>query len=151
MQEIIQPPAFQRPSGKLYLSAPQLNLIDMMPIKVLFDAIAPNYADGIEDLVNNRITITLPGFYDVVAHAILNEVIADKAYAILIYLNGLAAQHDLKHSSNVNFLGLGYSLPCYLDTGDFLEVFITSYAGADTVDVYGGVPIQTFLAVQRVR
>ena len=55
MQEIIQPPAFQRPTGKLVLDSSQLNLVDGALTQVELDEIPAGYTDGIEDIINFRI------------------------------------------------------------------------------------------------
>ena len=151
--QIIRPPAFQKPSGKLYLLSSQLNLVNGVATKVLFDTIAPNYKDAIEDIANSRIVLNATGFYLVVAHVFLTDTVADKAYKISIYENGAEKECDYKHSGNNTLFQIGLEFTCldYIEAGHYIEVFVTSQSGIDTADIYGGADKRTFLAIQRIR
>jgi len=144
-------PAYQRPTGKLYLSANQLNLVSGVITLVELDAISANFTDGIEDTANHKITPGIAGFYDVKGQVTFTSVIADKIYNVYLRLNGVTTKVGLyRHSSIAAFLTISCTVLLYLSATDYLTLFARSNAGVDTVDVLGQ-EIYTFLSVQRVR
>ena len=148
--QIIRAPAFQRPSGKLYLAAAQFNLINTIPTLVLLDSIGAGYKDGIENTVTHRITPGVAGFYSIKGKILLNSVQLSAVFSAFIYINGV--NRDTNHFSAAQ-LGL-LTLPCgmdiYLSAIDYVELWVTSVNGDNTADIVAGVET-TFLSVQRVR
>ena len=149
---IISQPNFQRPSGKLYLLTPMTNLINNTATRVLLDTIPPDFKDGIEDIVNHRITPGKAGLYLVNSRAYFDLAAADTVYKIEVRENGNVISSDHQQCSiangevtcEINFL-------CHLAHDSYLELWATSVSGNDDVGLHGG-PIQvTALSVQRVR
>lgn len=153
MGQIITPPPFKpEPSGKIYLSGLQLNLVDTVPTLILLDTIATDFNDGIEDVINHRITPGVAGFYYVSAQALLINLVADKQYTLVVEQSGGDQVEDTRQASLIANLTLKIDYLCYLAFDEHLELWVTSYAGANTVDVYGqAVNMATSLSVQRVR
>jgi len=152
MQDIILSPAYQRPSGKLILDAPQLNLVNLTPTVVLLDVIPAVYVDGIENVGTHRITPGVAGFYSIVGQVSFSSVVADKSYCCYLTVNGVNVDRNLVHAS---YATLGVCAKCcqpnyYLSATDFVVLTALSYAGVNTVDVDNSYN-STFLAVQRVR
>jgi len=144
-------PAYQRPSGKLYLSAEQPNLVSGDITLVELETIAAGFADGIEDTANHKITPGVAGFYLLTGRVTFVNVVADRGYDANIRINGATYA-----CFNYNWCGGGtrFSLPLAalvkLTATDYLELMARSVAGVDTVDVSGGLH-NTFLSIQRVR
>jgi len=149
---IIRPPAFQKPSGMMYLVGDQLNLVDNQETLVELNTIRVDFNDAIENIVTHRITPGKSGFYSIVGQVRFKSVVADKSYHALIRRNTVAiVQNNAFHSSNA----LGLTAVCivpnwYLEADDYIELYAVSNAGVDTVDI-DGCELRTFLAVQRVR
>lgn len=152
MTTIITPaPAYQKPSGKLYLSADQLNLVSGEWTLIELDTISANFTDGIEDTTNHRITPGQAGFYDIKGQAYLSQIIAGKRYQLAILVNGTIYKYYTELPGGLtNYLTLLVAAHFYLAAADYLELVILSIAGVDTVDLLGSEPY-TFMSVQRVR
>ena len=155
-QQIILPPAYQRPSGMLLLGADQLNILaGGVDVTIEIDTIPAAFTDGIENAGTYRITPGVAGFYCIVANIRFFNVINDKAYSANIFLDGARIATNLMHASDpaITSINSVCVLPCqYLSAINFLELVANCYAGANTVDILGDVASQsTFLAVQRVR
>jgi len=149
--KIIQPPAFQRPSGKLYLGNPQNDLVDSAVTRVLIDTIPAEYTDGIENGGSSWIIPVVAGYYSIVGQVMFNNVIADKGYESVIKVNTVIVCRNFVHASLVLNVAALVCLPChYVGAGERIDLFATSYAGVNTVDISSGETL-TFLAVQRVR
>ena len=149
--EIRPPAAHQRPSGRMYLSVNQLNLVDMTDTLVMLDAITAGFADGLEDVVNHKITPGVAGLYDVKGQVTLVNTIADKRFSVSVKLNGVSSKISaVGQASIASYLTINCHDHLYLSATDFLSLWALSYAGVDTVDIYGREPY-TFLSVQRVR
>ena len=150
----VHPALTNWPSGKLTLSDIQSNLVDVTPTKVLLDVVPAVYTDGIENIVNHRITPGRAGFYSIVGQVeFTNSIIANKYYAAYIYVNGTRLVRHNAHSGIGNVLSVLCSLPNhYLTAEDYIELWAMSGSGDDTVDISGGGSFDdTFLSVQRVR
>jgi len=149
--KITPAPAYQRPSGKLYLASNQFNLVDGASTIVELDTIGTGFTDGIEDTVNHRITPGQAGFYNVIGQVTFTSVVADKAYDVGLYVN-----HATWINYNRSYVGGGvhYSVPVAalvkLTATDYLELIAVSRSGGDTVDILASA-YDTFLSVQRVR
>jgi hypothetical protein len=151
MQKIYGPPAFQRPSGKLKLSADQLNLLNGNATKIALDTIPVGYTDAIEDTVNNRITPGIAGYYCLVGQIEFKSVVVDKAYKVEIRLSGNIVSEFIAHASHAFPITALSCLPCHILTAvNYVELWATSYSGDNTVDI-GSSVLETYLAVQRVR
>jgi len=149
---IIQPPAFQRPNGYLYLDAFQNNIVNTTATKVALNVIHALFTDGIENIATYRITPGRPGFYQVNAQAVFINLIADKAYGIEVRLNSMTPIiSTMKHASFVYQLDVNVSCVVYLTAIQWLDLWVWHNAGVDTVDIAGTDQRITFLNVQRVR
>lgn len=152
MKTIITPaPVYQKPSGNLYLSANQLNLVDGTWTWVELDTIKTGFADGIEDTTNYIITPAYAGWYDIKAQVYFMNVIADKRYYASIYLNGVTEKVTAtKQASIAEYLSIGCSNHIKMSATDYIKLKARSNAGVDTVDILAGEQY-TFLSIQRVR
>jgi len=152
MKGLIQPPAFQRPSSKLYLGSNQNDLVSGAPVLVTLDTKPAAYIDGIENVATHRITPGRPGFYAIVGSVFFVNVIASKVYHTLIKINGATfIAESVSHAVIVDDVSALCCVPNqYLAATDYIELYAMSEAGVNTVDVYGSED-RTYLAVQRVR
>jgi len=151
-QGIELPPAFQRPSGKLYLANNQLNLVSTVCTLVDLDTIPADFTDGIENTGTHRITPGYGGFYAITGQVTFEAVVADKDYEARVRLNGGGyICRNVSHASKAGSLSVPVSLSCQLMTvADYIELWAQSDAGVDTVDINIS-EVFTFLALQRVR
>ena len=147
---IIQPPAFQRPSGKIRLGTAMPNLVNATPTLVLLDVIPAEYvADGICNTATHRITPGVAGFYSIVGQVNFSNVVAAKDYICHIYISAVVYSSYV-HTSLVSMVTAICSLPNqYLTAANYVELWAQSNSGDNTVDLLGD--NATFLAVQRVR
>lgn len=150
--QIIRPPAFQKPSGKLYLGTDQLNLVNTVATLVELDTIPAAFKDGIENIVTHRITPGRAGFYSIVGQVWFKSLIADKDYFAMIRISGATIACDSNaHASYAAAVTAKCCLPNqYLSNTDYVQLYAQSFAGVDTVDIES-TESRTFLAVQRVR
>ena len=133
------------------LSAQQLNLVHGVWTLVELDYLKGGFTDGIEDTANHRITPGQAGLYDIKGQVTFDQVVADKRYASAIRLNGAVyIAFDTKHAAIADYLTSPCGLLYWLSATDYVELIAASYAGVNTVDIYG-VIAWTFLSVQRVR
>ena len=148
---IIQAPAYQKPSGKLYLSAEQFNLANGIWTKVELDAIAAGFTDGIEDTTNHRIKPGFAGWYNIIGLVMFHNPVAAARYYTRIWANGTTAL-----AQNYSWCGGGdlFSVPVdtlvKLTATDYIELWAESHSGDDTVDIWYSCE-NTFLSIQRVR
>lgn len=152
MNTIITPaPAYQKPSGKLYLASTQLDLVNGIWTKVLLETIGANFTDGIEDTVNHRITPGRGGFYDIKGQVTFTNIVTPRLYIAALKISGtdLICINDGSASA-----GDHYSVPVghliKLSVTDYIELHAMSVSGDNTVDVRAG-SAYTFLSIQRVR
>ena len=149
--QIITPPAFQRPSGKLYLGTAQLDLSSAVPTLVELDTVPAEYKNGIENIVTHRIVPGRAGFYSISAQVSFNQVVADKHYGADLRISGVTKSLNYNHASLAIRIAAICSLPCqYITANDYIELFAVSFADVDTVDLFGEEKM-TYLMVQRVR
>jgi len=148
--QIIRPPAFQRPSGELYLSgSDQLNLADGVKTLVEINTVPLDSIDGIEDKALHRIKPGVAGRYSVVGQVQFTNVVSNKSYLAEIKHNGIVVGRKNVHSSNTDDISATVIIPS-IHTNEILyfELMATSNAGVDTVDIK---TLNTRLEVQRVR
>lgn len=147
--QIIRPPAFQRPTGKLKLSGNQENIADSTATLVELDTIPANYKDGIENIVTHRITPGRAGFYSIAGVVQYYNNIATKFYESLIYVSAASVARSVAHSSLTDQICTPIMLPCfYLSPTDYVELYAYHEAGVGTIDISAS---YTYLSVQRVR
>ena len=147
---IIQPPAFQRPSGKLVLNTYQPNLVNNTWTLVLLDLIPAGFTDGIENTVAHTITPDRSGFYAITAQVVFDNAVATKHYACQVKAAAAVILSGKAHSSFATTLFVLCSLPCqYLVAGVALTLEAKSDSGDNTVDISN--TIGTHLTIQRVR
>jgi len=141
----------QRPSGKMYLATPQLNLVSDIWTPVELDTISANFNDGIEDITNHKITPGHAGFYDAKGLVMFSSVVANMYYGLIIRLNGTDnIISTYSHSSLAEYLSVICSAHVYLSATDYLDLIAAAFTGVNTVDIRAGED-RTFLSVQRVR
>lgn len=156
-----QPCCFHRPHGRIQLSTDQLNIVNDTDTKVLLDEISVDpldgqYQDGIEDLVNNRITPGVAGLYICFGQIAYESGVIDKLYRASLYRNwGVGGARRIGfHEYVLTYAGGIAIVPvfghCWLDADDYIELIAYHFAGVDTVDITFG-SINSFLYVQRIR
>ena len=143
--------SLQKPSGKMYLTGSQLNLADSVWILVELDTIPAGFTDGIEDVVNHRITPGVAGLYSVMGQVQFREVVADKKYQVAIWITGGAAEaYSIVQASIADRITANCQTILNLSATDSMELKVASIAGVNTVDLWGGIG-ETYFCVQRVR
>jgi len=148
---ITKGPAANRPSGRMYLSANQLNLIDDTWTVVELDAIDDGFEDGIEDTVNHWIKPGVAGWYIVMGQWQLLNDVQDKLYRAGIRTNGVKWECVATLSLSRSRPGVvRVSALIKLDANDYVQLYAMSGADVNTVDIQSG-RFYTFLCLQRVR
>ena len=123
---------------------------------VELDEISTGYIDGIEDLINFRITPGVAGLYIVSGQVAYENAIIDKLYRAQIYRNwGIGGSRRVAFNERyLEYAGGVQNIHCYgevwLDEDDYVELYAYNFSGVDTVDVTLG-EINTFLVCQRIR
>lgn len=144
-------PFVSKPSGFLYLDNPQNNLVDMALTVVELDTIQANFTDGIEDVVNHRILPGVAGFYLIYGTVVFVNVVANKRYDLMLYLNGaVMPSFNSCQSSLADTISQTALTIRYLSNTDYMDLRVRSRAGVDTVDIWEGVGY-TYLIVHRLR
>ena len=149
--QVIYAPAFQRPSGKLYLGTNQLNLMHGAFVDVNLDTISANFSDNVEDVINHKITPGRAGLYLIVGQVSFFNVRADKDYCSYLELNDSTyISTNVIHAALAEILHVPVIALVWLSSNDYIKLIGMSNADVDTVDVVGQKD-STFLFVQRVR
>ena len=124
---------------RAYLNASQTNVTDASYTKVLLNAedfdIGGNF-----DTTNSRFVAPVNGYYQINGYVGFTEVIANKRYASVIYVNGASARFaSMSNGSDTGNLYISNSVLAYVAAGQYVELYAWLSVGANTVDVYGGV------------
>ncbi len=143
--------AHNKPSGKLYLSDHQLNLVNTVLTVIELDTIPAGYADGIESTALHRITPGQAGFYIALGQVTFKSTVADKDYRVYIYRSdGIYICSSSKRCSGGDLFTFPLSAEVIMTVDQYLQLQARSYSGDNTVDIQSGIGY-TFLSVQRVR
>lgn len=131
---------------RAYLSADQLNLVNITWTKVLLNA--ESFDVGLDfDLGNNRFVAPITGYYQVNATLTFKNAVADKSYAVAIYVNGASyAQTTANTSLALTYVSGSVSDIIYIPAGQFIELYAYSASGDNTVDIFG-ISTSTFLSI----
>ena len=148
--QIIRPPAFQRPSGRMYLFAVQNNIADGSWVDIVLNAVSADFKDGIEDIANHRIVVDVAGFYFVNGQISLKEAPVNIQYSVRITKNAAAICLAVLHNRDLLILRRNFSNIIYCSAGDIFEMSVYSADATNATDIQGG-ENETYLAVQRVR
>lgn len=137
--------------ARAYLNATQSNLTDGTFTLVALNA--KSYDPGSNyDVSTYKFTVPTTGYYLVNGSVLFSGVIADKRYTVAIYVNGVRYSNNDVHSSQCaagagqDYLSAQVSDIIYLASGQYVQLYARANAGANTVDVYGGLQF-TYLAV----
>ena len=152
MQKIYGPPAFQRPSGGMYLLANQLNIVNTSITVVQLDRI-DDFLDSIENTVTFTITPGIAGLYLITGQVTYMNIVADKEYRALVDYGG-ATHSATVHSSHDGLLSVSVTFFRYLTNISPLTLRAWHNAGVNTIDIEGAANAgykRTFLHCQRVR
>jgi len=145
------PAAHQRPSGKLYLSVDQLDLVNDTLTLVKLNVIPGGFTDGIEDTVNHRITPGVAGFYNVIGLVTFKNTVTNCCYDSGIKVSGLLfGGFNYGHTASLWLFSSPVFALLKLDVTDYIELWARSISGDNTVDISGNA-WSTYLSVQRVR
>jgi len=129
----------------------QLNILSDVKTLILFDAIDPNFTDGIEDVANHRILPGVAGYYYFSASIVAQTISVAKDHTLHVARNpgAITIAQDSRHSG-MNFnLALAVSDVCYLAANQWLDVYYMQH-DSDNVDVLAYTNM-SWLSVQRVR
>ena len=147
--QIIRPPAFQKPSGHLELSASQLNIVNATQTLIAFDQIRAGFTDGIEDITAHKITPGKAGFYSIAANICFFNTVANKKYCSELEISGSQVALTMVHTALAEHVDTPISIASiYLSATDYLMLYAYHEAGVDTIDVGKS---YTYLSIQRVR
>lgn len=139
-----------KPSGGLYLTGSQDNIQTIAPEKVLLATVSPDFADGIEDTANNRITPGVAGWYWVIAQLVMNSTVADSVYSAMIKKSGTEVKTGPAQASKVGQVTILLMGLLKFSITDYVELWVDNRGGAGTEDV-AGTDKYTYLVVQRIR
>ncbi len=131
---------------RAYLSVQQDNLSNSIATKVLLDT--ENF-DVNNEFTSNRFTAKTAGYYLIFGSSNFTNVVADKMYETLIYVNGANQGYTDTHTSLVAAISSQVSTLIHLNVNDYVELYATSNAGVDTVGIMSGNGA-TYLAIQRL-
>jgi len=150
--QVIYAPAFQKPSGGLYLNSAQDNISSGVETLVNLDGIFSGFVDGIENVITHRIVVNRSGFYFVIGSISYKSpsVVADKVYECRVRLNGNVISCGALHSSNTTVITAKVQRLIYCLAGDYFDLAAFQVTGVNTVDLLDGYRY-THLFVQRVR
>lgn len=97
------------------------------------------FPDGNEnyEIKNAKFVVPVTGYYLVSANAIFTSTVADKRYAIQVWVNRSAKAGALAHASVNQVASANFSDVIYLTASQYVELFAQSVAGVDTVDLEG--------------
>ena len=138
-------------SASAYLSADQVNLTNNVNTLVALDtALYDNF--GVFISATNRFVIPVghAGKYHIIGSVGLSSVVATHRYIVYIYVNGAQIMYNTVYSSDTNVLGMQVSAYAELSEGDYVQLYVKSNAGVNTVDVDGLVGSSTRLTIQEV-
>ena len=144
--------AAQSPSGKLVLTATQLNVTKFSETLVVLDQIPAEFTDEIEDIANHQIIIPETGYYAIVGQVTFENLLAENAnYTALIKVNATSVCRASEQANNVNNASCLLVMPSqYCVLNDVIKLYAISGASDNTIDIRCDADM-TFLAVQRVR
>jgi hypothetical protein len=134
------------PIARAYSSAGQLNLVNNTWTIITLDT--ESY-DPSAKFAANRFTPTVAGYYMVSATITLTNVITDKNYNGALYFNGAGAAYFSTNPGFAALTSLSMNNIMYFDTDDYVELYIRSISGGNTVDVNGGTG-DTFMCCYRL-
>ena len=127
--------------ARAYLDANQLNLVSGNWTKVALnnEGGARSYDPGgnFDTTVNYRYIAPYPGYYTFHGSVRFRAVVVDKLYSVALYKQGAIAAHTHVHSALADVISANVSDTIYLTAGQFVELYVKSAAGVDTVDVEG--------------
>lgn len=135
---VLRKKSVERVGCHVYLSANQLNLTSGNWTKVNLNTREYDLG-GNFDIVNYKFTAPVTGLYAFHAKIDFESVVANKTYAVGIYINNVLTFH--KYSQNgaaTDEIDSFISGESYLNAGDYIELYALSLAGVDTVDISGG-------------
>ena len=120
------------------------NLTDNTYVKVDLDSDDYDPNSDMDVVTNNRYDVPITGKFNVAAKARFQNLVANKRYTIAIYKNGaLAISNFLSCSYSGSYWDAYIATVLDLEKGDYLELYVRSNSGDNTVDVEGSV--QTYL------
>jgi len=133
--------------ARAFLSASnQLDLVSGTITKVVLDGETYDPGNNFDTTSTYRFVAPITGYYFVNGQVMFTSIVASKLYAGSIYINGVAAADVYSHSSLTSSLSCNPSGIYYLTSGQYVELYATSYSGDNTVDIIKG-SRYTFLEV----
>ncbi len=121
-----------------YLASDQLNLSDGVWTKVGIDTIDYDLG-GNYDTTNKKFTVPVSGLYLLRGKVDFSNDVANKSYAVGIYVNGILTLHYYAHTgAATDEIDAQVGGHLFLKQNDYVELYALSNAGVSTVDVGGG-------------
>jgi len=132
--------------ARAYLSADQENIANTTLVKVNINV--ENFDLNADfDTSNYRFVAPVNGYYQVNASIRYINIVADKTYYALIYVNGSAYSSAGGHTANnTDQIGVQVSDLVYAVAGQYIELYTYHNDGAGTSDIDGGSSL-TFMSV----
>ena len=139
----------ERVGCEAYLSADQSDLASGVWTKVSLNTVM--YDLGLNfNTTLFKFVIPVTGLYALHGKIDFGNVIANKAYAVGIYVNGVLTIHNYAHiGSATDEVDSYVAHDVYLEKDDYVELYALSLAGVDTVDIGGGM-YHTLLGVRLI-
>jgi len=132
--------------ARAYLSSDQLNLVNGTYTKVLLDA--ETYDVG-ADFANYKFTAPVTGYYLIIGSVLLTSVVISKVYDICIYKNNALASGGGYIPATTDNAFMKVQDILLLNATDYIELFVRSMAGVNTVDIYGA-STHTFMTIHLI-
>lgn len=143
-------PVANVPSGiskaRVHAAGDQDNLTSGLATKVVLDT--EGY-DVSAEFANSKFTVTVAGYYLIAGQVCYNDVIADKLYQAMIYVDGAQVAAAYSHASAALDITVNVVSIEYLTVGKYIELYALQGSGANTVDITAGAG-NTYLCVHRL-
>jgi hypothetical protein len=125
---------------RAFLNADQDNITDSAWNKVNLNDTTYDLGENFDTSTNYRFDVPVDGLYKI--HAVVrlvgSSVVADKQYAVGIFINGTESSYSGIHASVVDDLSISKLDELYLEKDDYVEIKVYPHgAGGDTVDIDG--------------
>ena len=127
----------------------QLDLVNGSATKVTLPSESVD-VNGDFDSANSKFVAPIDGDYIVNCLITYTSIVAYKLYVSSLFVNNTEVIANYGHSAVVQSLSIPVSSIVHLNAGDYVELFATSYAGVNTVDVIQGTKY-TFMEVSLLK
>jgi len=135
---------------RAYLSSNQADLVDGVWTKVNLNSVTYDLGGNFDTSSNYRFDAPVSGLYQVLGKIDLINTIANKNYAVSIYVNGSSVVHAHTNiGAATDEVDVEVNDLIFLNKDDYVELYAQSNAGVNTVDIDSDSE-HTFLVVRLV-